>query len=50
MNWKIWPKCLEGVLKETRSNSYGFDEVKGADMTEESSGGMENAPKEKVNF
>lgn len=49
MYWKIWLKSLEGMLKDTRSNSYGFDEVKGADMTEES-GSMENAPKKKWIF
>lgn len=37
---------LEAGLKGTRRNSYGFDGVKGADVTEES-GSVENAPKKK---
>lgn len=43
---KIWLKCLEPVLKEIKRNSYVFEGVKGADVTEES-GNMVNVPKKK---
>lgn len=46
MYLKIWLKYFEAVLKETRRNSYGFDAVKCADITE-GNGSVENAPKKK---